>query len=104
MVAGIGKIFWPMPFLSSIMHNTPALASAAGDTSLQQFMDHSEDVFWLADLRSGHLLYVSPRVTQWWGISVDALMRNPALWNESVDPLDAHLLPQPFFADQAETE
>lgn len=86
------------------MHNTPVLTSAAGDTALQQFMDHSDDVFWLADLRSSHLLYVSPRVTQWWGISAESLLHDPTLWNESVAPQDAHLLPRPFFADQADTE
>lgn len=86
------------------MPTSPVLSSTSGEVSLQQFMEHSDDVFWLADLRTGHLLYVSPKVSQLWGVDAETLVHSPSLWNESVDAMDSHLLPEPFFADQTGVE
>lgn len=86
------------------MSTTPVLSSPSSEVTLQQFMEHSDDVFWLADLRTGSLLYVSPKVSQLWGVDAEALVHTPSLWNKAVDPLDTHLLPEPFFADKTGVE
>lgn len=75
-----------------------------GDLPFQQFTENSEDVFWLADLVTGQLLYVNPRFEAFWGVPGEDLMKDPTHWNRAVDPADAHLLPTPFFAEPAAGE
>ncbi|CAH0354758.1 ATP-binding protein [Aquabacterium sp. CECT 9606] len=70
----------------------------------QRFTESSDDVFWLADLKTRQLLYVNSRFEHFWGIDGDALLKDPSLWNQAVVEADAHLLPSPFFADTAASE
>lgn len=70
-----------------------------GALYFDRFAQSSDDVFWLADLATRRLLYVSPRFEHYWGVSADALMADPELWNRAVLPEDAARLPTPFFAD-----
>ncbi len=63
------------------------------------FAESSDDVFWLADLDSGRLLYVSPRFEALWGIAADSLLREPTSWRGAVHEDDVAQLPEPFFAD-----
>ncbi len=72
----------------------PALALAA-------FAEGSDDVLWLADADNARLLYVSPRVQHYWGLTSEELLADPQQWNEALDPADAALLPSPFFDDAA---
>src|SRR2546423_12044639 len=74
-------------------------AKSLVEAHFQRFAESSEDVFWLADLTSGVLLYVSPRFEQLWGVRADTLLSDPAQWNRGVLPEDAKGLPMPFFAD-----
>jgi PAS domain S-box-containing protein len=74
-------------------------AKVLGETQFRRFAESSDDVLWLADLDGGALLYVSPRFAVLWGADVDALLRQPSLWNDAVVADDAHKLPRPFFAD-----
>ena len=67
-----------------------------GCAELVSFLEGSGDVCWLADAASGRLLYVSPRIAQYWGVSASALMAEPRQWNDAMDAADAHLLPMPF--------
>lgn len=71
----------------------------AGDVHFRRFAESSKDVFWLADLETGQLLYVSPRFEALWGIAPEALIEDPSLWHRAVVADDAEHLPQPFFAD-----
>jgi PAS domain S-box-containing protein len=73
--------------------------TAEGEAYFQRFAESSEDVFWLADLATQTLLYVSPRFEQWWGIRADQLLADPSHWNRAVLTEDAKQLPSPFFAD-----
>jgi PAS domain S-box-containing protein len=70
----------------------------------QRFTESSDDVFWLADLSTGQLLYVNSRFEQLWGITGEALLQDPLLWGQAAFDSDAHLLPTPFFADTPTTE
>jgi PAS domain S-box-containing protein len=74
-------------------------AHVLSEPQFLRFAESSDDVFWLADLRSGRLLYASPRFEALWGVDAQHLMRSPELWNDAVMPEDAALLPRPFFAD-----
>jgi PAS domain S-box-containing protein len=71
------------------------------DAHFQRFAESSEDVFWLADLGRGTLLYVSPRFEQVWGVAPEVLLAEPQHWNRAVVAEDAARLPSPFFADDA---
>ena len=71
-----------------------------GDLPFQRFAESSDDVFWMADLSAGTLLYVSPRVQALWGVDADSLLRDPSRWNKAVLPQDVRRLPLPFFADE----
>lgn len=83
---------------------TQALELVMGEMPFQRFTESSDDVFWLADLKTRQLLYVNSRFEHFWGIDGDALLKDPSLWNQAVVEADAHLLPSPFFADTAASE
>ena len=67
----------------------------------RQFAESTDDVFWLADVGSRELLYVSPAFERVWGIGCQALYTDPERWNEALLPADRPQLPVPFFADAA---
>jgi PAS domain S-box-containing protein len=73
--------------------------SLLGEGHFRRFAESSDDVFWLADLGTGRLLYVSPRVEALWGMAADTLLREPSRWNDAVLEDDAAQLPVPFFAE-----
>jgi len=80
----------------------PARAESGLDEAhFQRLAESSEDIFWVADLGTAALLYVSPRFEQIWGEPPASLLADPALWNRGVHAEDAARLPVPFFADDA---
>jgi PAS domain S-box-containing protein len=70
----------------------------------QRFAESSEDVYWLADLPSNKLVFVSPQFERFWGVSRERLLEDPTLWNRAVFDEDKHTLPTPFFADDPASE
>jgi PAS domain S-box-containing protein len=79
---------------------SPRLPEVLGDAHFLRFAESSNDVFWLADLDSGALVYCSPRFEALWGVDVRRLLREPACWNAAVLPSDAGDLPRPFFDER----
>jgi len=69
--------------------------------SLAAFAAGSDDIFWLADAQQARLLYVSPRVAHYFGVTPQRLLDEPRRWNDAIDAADALVLPQPFFDDPA---
>ncbi|MCM5679467.1 PAS domain S-box protein [Schlegelella sp. S2-27] len=63
----------------------------------RQFAESTEDVFWLADVATEELLYVSPAFERVWGMGCQSLYSDPARWNEALLPRDREELPEPFF-------
>ena len=59
-----------------------------GEIHLQQIAENIEQVFWLRDLRSGRILYVSPAFEAVWGRSSESLYADPSIMIESVHPED----------------
>ena len=55
---------------------------------LRQMADSLSEVFWLSDIATGELLYVSPAYERIWGRSAASLAADPANWLASVHPAD----------------
>ncbi|TMH07192.1 MAG: hybrid sensor histidine kinase/response regulator [Betaproteobacteria bacterium] len=93
----------PKPAAASGGARTRGRAPAGpGEMDFQRLAEGSDDVLWLADLTRQRLLYVNPRFEQLWGVSADALLADPGHWRRAVEPEDASLLPEPFFAAAAD--
>lgn len=54
----------------------------------RQLAETVEDVFWMTDLRTRELLYVSPAYDNIWGRSRQELYRQPQSWMDSIHPAD----------------
>jgi PAS domain S-box-containing protein len=59
-----------------------------GEIHLRQIAENIEQVFWLREIRSGRILYVSPAFETVWGRSSESLYANPQILIESVHPED----------------
>ena len=59
-----------------------------GEIYLGQIAENIEQVFWLSELRSGRILYVSPAFETVWGRSRESLYADPSILIESVHPED----------------
>jgi PAS domain S-box-containing protein len=55
---------------------------------LRQIAENIEQVFWLSEIRSGRILYVSPAFETVWGRSSESLYTDPQILIESVHPED----------------
>ncbi len=60
----------------------------ANMTQLKQVAEKIEQVFWLRELNTGHILYASPIFESIWGRSCESLYANPKILIESVHPED----------------
>ncbi|MCW7536299.1 PAS domain S-box protein [Aquabacterium sp. A7-Y] len=67
----------------------------------RQFAESSDDVFWLADVSGGQLLYVSPAFERVWGRPCQALQADPGLWRDALVAPEAAGLGTPFFSETA---
>jgi PAS domain S-box-containing protein len=54
----------------------------------RQIAENSRDVFWMRDLQSLELMYITPAYERVWGRPVENLYTDPASWMESVHPED----------------
>ncbi len=69
----------------------------------QRFAEMAEsiqEVFWLADLNTGRLLYVSPAYESIWQRSCESLMARPSEWLEAVHPADRARVHQALITDE----
>jgi PAS domain-containing protein len=55
---------------------------------LRQMAENIDQVFWVRDLRTERILYVSPAYETVWGRSCESLYANPQSFIESVHPED----------------
>jgi PAS domain S-box-containing protein len=58
------------------------------EVTLRQIADNIEQVFWLLDIQSGSILYISPAFETVWGRSRESLYADPLILIESVHPED----------------
>jgi PAS domain S-box-containing protein len=64
------------------------LALTESETRFRQLAENIESVFWLIDLKTNDLLYVSPAYEKIWGYSCEELYQRSELWLELVHPED----------------
>ena len=58
------------------------------EVHLNQIAKNIEQVFWLSEVNTGRILYVSPAFEKIWGSPSEKLLKNPSLLIESVHPED----------------
>src|SRR5512137_1362449 len=63
-------------------------ALVEGEIHLRQMAENLEQVFWVQDVLSGRILYISPAFETVWGRSRVSFYSNPQLFIESVHPED----------------
>lgn len=68
----------------------------------QQITETITDIFFLLDLKTRHLLYVSPSFETIWGGSSKHLIKNPAFWVKRIHPEDKDKF-ESLYAEQIKT-
>lgn len=81
----VGRV-WSFRDVTDRMSAEAALRES--EQRFRQLAESIDQVFWLRDLGSERVLYVSPAFESILGRPVVALYANPRLWIESIDPAD----------------
>lgn len=70
----------------------------SSEERFQQFSKHLNQVFWMIDISTKAMLYISPAYEKVWGRSCESLYQDPSGWLKAVHPEDRErvraLLPQ----------
>jgi PAS domain S-box-containing protein len=66
------------------------------EESLRRLADAIPEVLWTVALDPERVLYVSPSFERVWGLSAEALYREPRLWAEAIHPEDRPLVTERF--------
>jgi diguanylate cyclase (GGDEF)-like protein/PAS domain S-box-containing protein len=77
-----------------------AQALTESEARFRQMAESMRDVYFLTDLKTGGMLYVSPAYENIWGRSCDSLHANPGSWVESIHPEDRDRVAQKFGKQQ----
>ncbi len=72
--------------LAEALQATRALRES--EERFRQMAENTRDVFWMRDLESGELIYVSPIYEQLWGQSIEDAYTEPEAWMRNVYPED----------------
>ena len=79
----VGRV-WSFRDVTNRMRAEAALRES--EQRFRQLAESIDQVFWLRDVGTGRVLYVSPAFATILGRPVDALYATPRLWIESIDP------------------
>jgi diguanylate cyclase (GGDEF)-like protein/PAS domain S-box-containing protein len=60
----------------------------ASEQRFLQMADNIRDMFFLQEIDSGRMLYVSPAYAEIWGRSCESLYAKPDSWEDAIDPAD----------------
>ena len=71
------------------------------DERFRQLADTIEEVFWLNEVETGRIVYVSPAYEHIWGRSCEALYANSRDWIDAIHPDDRERVYQAFRTKQA---
>lgn len=61
---------------------------ARSEERFRQMSDSINEVFWMTNVDSSEVIYVSPAFEQTWGIPCEELRSNPLAWAQSIHPDD----------------
>ncbi|MBZ5541062.1 MAG: sigma 54-interacting transcriptional regulator [Acidobacteriia bacterium] len=64
------------------------VALRESESLLRQLTDHINEIFFVSDMASGKVLYVSPAYETVWGRSCQSLYESPMSWFEAIHPDD----------------
>lgn len=67
------------------------------EETLHQISDKINEVFWIRDLATNAIIYVSPAYSKIWGFSCESLYQNPNQWIEAVHPEDRKNVEDKFY-------
>ena len=70
----------------ALAHHARALTES--EKRFRQLAENIHEIFWMADPRTGKILYVSPAFKEIWLQDPEAVLRDPHAWLESVHPED----------------
>ncbi len=80
------------------------LALRESEERFRQLAENIQDVFWISDVQTQNVLYISPVYEQIWGFSCESLYANPYQWVDAIYPEDRELVFTNWFrAKQGET-
>jgi PAS domain-containing protein len=83
---------WARQQLAALQEGNPGSPDlhfrVESEIHLRQMAENIEQVFWVRDLRTDRILYVSPAYETVWGRSCESLYANPLSFIESVHPED----------------
>jgi len=74
--------------LTTDAHRETKASLRASELRFRQMAESIRDVFFLLDVASGRILYISPAYEEIWGRSCDSMYADPASWNAAVHPDD----------------
>ena len=76
-------------------------AASLSQAPFQDLANASDEVFWVTDIDTGSVLYVSPAYERVWKRSVASLLEDSANWVEPIHPEDRELTEQAYHAGLA---
>lgn len=72
----------------------------ASEQRFRQVVENIEEVFWMMDLKTNSMLFVSPAYEKIWGRSCESLFADPKSWLNAVHPDDKGPVLQAYFTQQ----
>ncbi|HVR85167.1 MAG TPA: response regulator, partial [Planctomycetota bacterium] len=66
-----------------------SLELESSEEKFRQLAENIQEVFWITEIQTSRMLYVSPAYEKIWGRGVEELYRNPDAWQLSIHPEDA---------------
>ena len=58
------------------------------ETKFRQLAEHIREVFFIEDVESGQVIYISPAFEIMWGIPSERIYQNPLVWMQAIHPDD----------------
>ena len=58
------------------------------EAKFRQLAEHIREVFFIEDVESGEVIYISPAFESMWGLPCEAIYKNPLIWMEAIHPDD----------------
>ncbi|MEO6446463.1 MAG: PAS domain S-box protein [Gemmatimonadaceae bacterium] len=80
------------------------LALRDSEERFRQLAENIREVFWMREVDTDRLLYVSPGFERFWGISCDVLLASPGLWLDAIHPDDRRRVEQAIAAARGGAE
>lgn len=80
---------------------TVEAALQESELRFRQFAENVRECFWMTDVETGQVLYVSRAYEDIWGRSRESRYKNPRAWIEAIHPADRDRTEQAFLANVA---